>query len=106
VLRAKFDESPRKLEAVMRQHAVSTVALMRKHGWLASEEEFARLLIGRRYVTVDRLAGLLRHLEPDGPASLLLAYVSHDLRHDHEEQRPPPSSRRRRILEACCRWRD
>jgi hypothetical protein len=40
----------------------------------ATEEELARLLIGRCYVTVNRLAGLLRHLEFDRLASLFLAY--------------------------------
>jgi hypothetical protein len=35
VLRVNFDERPRKLEPVMRQHDISAVALMRKHGWLA-----------------------------------------------------------------------
>ena len=39
-----------------------------------AEEELARLLIGRCYVTVNRLTGLLRHLEFDRLASLFLAY--------------------------------
>jgi hypothetical protein len=40
----------------------------------AAEEELARLLPGGSYVTIDRLSGLLRHLEPDGLAGLLLAH--------------------------------
>ena len=40
----------------------------------AAEEELARLFIGRCYVTVERLTGLLRHLEFDGLAGLFLAY--------------------------------
>ena len=40
---------------------------------MAAEEELARLLTGGSYVTVDRLSGLLRHLEPDRLAGLLLA---------------------------------
>ena len=40
----------------------------------AAEEELARLLTGGSDVTIDRLSGLLRHLEPDGLASLLLAH--------------------------------
>jgi hypothetical protein len=40
----------------------------------AAEEELPRLLFGGCDVTVDRLSGLLRHLEPDGLAGLLLAY--------------------------------
>jgi hypothetical protein len=40
----------------------------------AAEEELARLFTGGSDVTVDRLSGLLRHLEPDGLAGLLLAY--------------------------------
>jgi hypothetical protein len=37
-----------------------------------AEEELARLFTGGSDVTVDRLSGLLRHLEPDGLAGLLL----------------------------------
>jgi hypothetical protein len=40
----------------------------------AAEEELARLLTGGSDVTVDRLTGLLCHLEPDGLAGLLLAH--------------------------------
>ncbi len=39
----------------------------------AAEEDLARLLTGGSYVTVHRLSGLLRHLEPDRLARLLLA---------------------------------
>jgi hypothetical protein len=39
----------------------------------AAEEKLARLFTGGSDVTVDRLSGLLRHLEPDGLAGLLLA---------------------------------
>jgi hypothetical protein len=39
----------------------------------AAEEKLARLFIGGDDVAVDRLLGLLRHLEPDGLAGLLLA---------------------------------
>jgi hypothetical protein len=40
----------------------------------AAEEELTWLLIGASDVTVDRLSGLLRHLEPDRLAGLLLAH--------------------------------
>src|SRR5262245_55243846 len=39
----------------------------------AAEEELPQLLIGGSDITVDRLSGLLRHLEPDRLAGLLLA---------------------------------
>jgi len=39
----------------------------------ATEEELARLLTSGSDVTVDRLSGLLRHLELDRLAGLLLA---------------------------------
>jgi hypothetical protein len=39
-----------------------------------AEKELARLLIGCCHVTVNRLTGLLRHLEFDRLASLFLAY--------------------------------
>jgi hypothetical protein len=39
----------------------------------AAEEELARFLTGGSDVTVDRLTGLLRYLEPDGLAGLPLA---------------------------------
>jgi len=52
--------------------------LSRRYGTIptatAAEEELARLLTGGFDVTVDRLSCLLRHLEPDGLAGLLLAY--------------------------------
>ena len=40
----------------------------------STKEELARLLIGGSDITVDRLSGLLRHLEPDGLTGLLLAH--------------------------------
>jgi hypothetical protein len=39
-----------------------------------AEEELTGLFIGGSDVTVDRLSGLLRHLEPDRLAGLLLAH--------------------------------
>jgi len=40
----------------------------------AAEEELTGLFTCGSYVTVDRLSGLLRHLEPDWLAGLLLPY--------------------------------
>jgi hypothetical protein len=40
----------------------------------AAEQKLTRLLIGGSDVAVDRLSGLLRHLEPDRLAGLLLAH--------------------------------
>jgi hypothetical protein len=64
VLRVKFDESPRKLEPVMRYHDIGAVALMRKHGWLALEEELALLLTGAamRLSTVSRVCSVISNL--------------------------------------------
>ena len=64
MLRVKFDESPRKLEPVIRHHDISAVALMRKHGWLAPEEELARLLIGAamKLPTVSRVCSVISNL--------------------------------------------
>ena len=56
-------DHPRILQSCHRSIATAT----------AGEEELARLLIGRSDVTVDRLTGLFRHLEPDGVTGLLVA---------------------------------
>jgi hypothetical protein len=71
-----------------------------------SEEELTWLLIGGTDVTIDRLSGLLRHLEPDRLAGLLLAHGCPIDRVTMGSNVLDPQADDVASLGACYRWLD
>ena len=71
-----------------------------------SEEELTRLLIGGTDVTIDRLSGLLRHLEPDRLAGLLLAHSCPIDRVTMRNNVLDPQADDVTSSELTCRWLD